>query len=88
LGYGIGSFLSSWLFGIAFTIIVIQQKRIEFVSGAHNANNLLLALVFLDLSDASKEEFSWSINWTEFSLHIAALLLLIGLVYRFLSKKE
>ena len=88
LGYGIGSFLSSWLFGIAFTIIVILQKRIEFVSGAHNANNLLLALVFLDLSDVSKEEFSWSINWTEFSLHIAALLLLIGLVYRFLSKKE
>ena len=88
IGYGIGSFLSSWFFGIAFAIIVILQKRIEFVSGAHNANNLLLALVFLDLSDASKEEFNWAINWTEFGLHIIALLLLVGIAIKFLKKEK
>jgi membrane protease YdiL (CAAX protease family) len=86
IGYGIGSFLSSWFFGIAFAIIVILQKRIEFVSGAHNANNLLLALIFLDLTDASKEKFSWTINWTEFGLQIIALLLLVGVAFKSLKK--
>lgn len=85
-GYGLESFLSSWLFGIAFAIIVILQNRIEFVSGAHNANNLLLSLVFLDLSEATSEKFSWAINWTDFSLHIIALFLLTSLVYKFFRK--
>jgi membrane protease YdiL (CAAX protease family) len=85
-GYGLESFLSSWLFGIAFAIIVIFQNRIEFVSGAHNANNLLLSLVFLDLSEATSEKFSWAINWNDFSLHMIALFLLTSLVYKFFRK--
>jgi membrane protease YdiL (CAAX protease family) len=85
-GYGIESFLSSWAFGVAFAIIVILQNRIEFVSGAHNANNLLLSLVFLDLSEALNETFSWKINWVDFSIHIIALLILVGLVYKFFRK--
>ena len=80
-GYGIQNFLSSLFFGVAFALIVNLQNRIEFVSGAHNANNLLLSLVFLDLYDAANEQFSWTINWVEFGLHIFSLLLLIGLVY-------
>ncbi len=84
-GYGIQSFLSSLIFGLAFVLIVMLQNRIEFVSGAHNANNLLLSLVFLDLSDAANEQFSWIINWVEFGLHIVSLILLIGLVCMFLS---
>ena len=86
-GYGIESFLSSWFFGIAFATIVMLQNRIEFVSGAHNANNLLLSLVFLDLSDAVNDEFSWTINWAEFGVQIVALLLLVGLVYKFFRKR-
>ena len=87
-GYGLESFLSSWLFGMAFAIIVILQNRIEFVAGAHNANNLLLSLVFLDLSEATNEKFSWAINWVDFSLHIVALLLLVGLVFMFFKRKH
>jgi len=85
-GYGLESFLSSWAFGIAFAVIVILQNKIEFVSGAHNANNLLLSLVFIDLSEATNETFSWTINWVDFTLHIVALLLLIGLAYKFFKK--
>lgn len=85
-GYGIESFLSSWAFGVAFAIIVILQNRIEFVSGAHNANNLILSLIFLDLSEATNEAFSWEINWGYFSVHIIALLILVGLVYKFFRK--
>ena len=87
-GYGIESFLSSLFFGVAFAIIVILQNRIEFVSGAHNANNLLLSLVFLDLSEATSEKFTWEINWVDFSIHIIALLILVGLVYKFFRKTE
>ena len=85
-GYGIESFLSSWAFGVAFAIIVILQNRIELVSGAHNANNLILSLIFLDLSEATNEAFSWKINWVDFSIHIIALLILVGLVYKFFRK--
>lgn len=85
-GYGIESFLSSWAFGVAFAIIVILQNRIEFVSGAHNANNLILSLIFVDLSEATNEAFSWEINWGYFSFHIIALLILVGLVYKFFRK--
>lgn len=85
-GYGLESFLSSWAFGIAFAVIVILQNRIEFASGAHNANNLLLSLVFLDLSEVTNEAFSWTINWVDFTLHIIALLLLVGLSYKFFRK--
>jgi membrane protease YdiL (CAAX protease family) len=85
-GYGLESFLSSFGFGIAFVLIVILQNRIEFVSGAHNANNLILSLIFLDLEEAANESFSWDIDWSEFGLHIIALMLLTGLVYKFLKK--
>jgi membrane protease YdiL (CAAX protease family) len=87
-GYGIESFLSSLFFGVAFAIIVILQNRIEFVSGAHNANNLLLSLVFLDLSEATSEKFTWAINWVDFSIHVIALLILVGLVYKIFRKTE
>ena len=85
-GYGIESFLSSWAFGVAFAIIVTLQNRIEFVSGAHNANNLILSLIFLDLSEATNEAFSWEIDWGYFSFHMIALLILVGLVYKFFRK--
>lgn len=85
-GYGLESFLSSWAFGVAFSVIVMLQNRIEFVSGAHNANNLILSLIFLDLSEATNEAFSWEINWGYFSFHIIALLILVGLVYKFFRK--
>lgn len=85
-GYGIESFLSSWAFGVAFAIIVMLQNRIEFVSGAHNANNLILSLIFVDLSEATNEAFSWEINWGYFSFHIIALLILVGFVYKFFKK--
>jgi hypothetical protein len=85
-GYGLESFLYSWAFGIAFAVIVILQNRIEFASGAHNANNLVLSLVFVDLSEATNWAFSWTINWVDFTLNIVALLLIVGLVYKFLRK--
>ena len=85
-GYGIESFLSSWAFGVAFAVIVMLQNRIEFVSGAHNANNLILAVIFVDLSEAAHEAFSWEIDWGYFGIHVISLLILVGLVYKFLRK--
>ena len=85
-GYGIGSFIHSFTFGIAFALIVIKQNRIEFASGAHNANNLLLSLVFLDIADATSAEFSWSIDWLEMGVHLFITLAFVGLVYQFFKK--
>ena len=84
-GYGLGSFLYSFIFGVFFAIIVLKQKQIEFVAGAHNANNLMLSLVFIDLGDAINKEFSWSVNWASLSLEILALIILTVIVYRFIK---
>ena len=85
-GYGIGSFLNSFVFAIAFAVLVIRQNRIEFVSGAHNAHNLLLAIVFIDLSETVNAKFDWNISWAEFGLEILALLFLVGIVYKYFKK--
>jgi hypothetical protein len=67
-----GSFLSSFVFAIAFAVMIIPQNRIEFVSGAYNAHNLLLVIVFINLSETVNAKFDWNINWTEFGLEIEA----------------
>ena len=85
-GYGIGSFIHSFTFGIAFALIVIMQNRIEFASGAHNANNLLLSLVFLDISEAVKEDFSWTIDWLDLGIHLIMLTAMLGIVYKYFKK--
>lgn len=81
-GYGIESFLSTWIFGIAFALIVVKQQRIEFAAGVHNANNLVLALFFIDLGDAVNEDFSWTIDWLEFGLGFFITSLLVLIVYK------
>ena len=83
-GYGIASFIHSFTFGIAFALIVIWQNRIEFASGAHNANNLLLSLVFLDIGEAATADFSWHIDWLEMGIHFVSTALFIGIVYKFI----
>lgn len=85
-GYGIASFIHSFTFGIAFALVVIRQNRIEFASGAHNANNLLLSLVFLDIGEAATAEFSWEIDWLEMGIHLVAIAAMVGIVYKFIRK--
>lgn len=85
-GYGIESFIHSFTFGIAFALLVIFQNRIEFASGAHNANNLVLSLFFLDLTDATNAEFSWSIDPVQMVIHFTSLGLLVGVAYKFFRK--
>ena len=85
-GYGIASFIHSFTFGIAFALVVIKQQRIEFVSGAHNANNLLLSLVFLDIADAVIEEFSWSVDWLEMGIHFIIISAFVVIAYTFFKK--
>jgi membrane protease YdiL (CAAX protease family) len=86
-GYGIESFVASWLFGISFTIVVLIQGRIEYVSGAHLANNLVLAIFFVDLKEATNENFSWSFDFLEIGIHILVMILFIAISY-FLTKKN
>ena len=86
LGYGIDSLIGSFSFGIAFALIVIKQNRIEFAAGAHNANNLLLALVFLDINEATNAEFSWAINWLEMAIQLLITLAFLGIVYKYFKK--
>jgi membrane protease YdiL (CAAX protease family) len=82
-GYGLGSFLSSWLFGIAMVIIVIFQNRIEFVSGVHNANNLIIALFFWNIKSDEVEKTFFSVDWYPLLLRIIILTILVGLSYKY-----
>ncbi len=85
-GYGIGSLIHSFSFGVTFALIILLQNRIEFAAGAHNANNLVLSLFFLDLEEAINKSFEWTVDWTETGIHLMNLLILIALVYKFFRK--
>ena len=74
-GYGIESFTASFLFGLSLVWVVVLQNRIEYVTGAHLANNLVLSLFFIDINEATNKDFSWSFNFTEIGLHILLLLI-------------
>ena len=84
-GYGLDSFLYNSIVGVTFVLIVLKHKQIEFVSGAHNANNLILSLIFIDLNDALNKDFTWSIDWGFLPLHILISTLLIIIVYKFIK---
>lgn len=81
LGYSLDSFIGTWFFGIAFAIIILKQKRIEFVSGAHSANNIVLSLLFLDLSEALQRNFTWSVDWLSLFFEIFVISLLVVWVH-------
>ena len=80
-GYGIESFTASFLFGLSLAWVVILQNRIEYVTGAHLANNLVLSLFFIDLNEATNKDFSWSFNFTEIGLHILLLLIFCSISF-------
>jgi len=89
-GYGISAFISTFAFGMVFSLIVLKQQRIEFAAGAHLVNNLLLTVVFIDLSEAVHSSFSWRIDWLELSIEltmITALYFLIASVPSFRQAK-
>jgi len=85
-GYGLGSFLSSWVFGISMVVMVIFQNRIEFASGVHNANNLIISLFFWNIETDSIEQNFWSVDWISLSWRIAFLITIVGLAYKFFRK--
>lgn len=88
LGYSLGSFISTWIFGVVFGLIVLKQNRIEFASGVHLANNVVLSLFFLDLGDALHQDFSWEINWIELSIELLFFMLLLLWTYSTTKAKK
>jgi membrane protease YdiL (CAAX protease family) len=82
LGYGVESFIQNFLFGLVSTLITLKLGQIEFVAGAHNANNLVLSLVFVNLNEEIESNFSWEIDWIYLSLDILAYAILIFIIYK------
>jgi membrane protease YdiL (CAAX protease family) len=79
LGYGIQSLIESFIFGLAFTYIVLNTKRIELAAGAHSANNLILILFFPpDFEKLS--QFQWAVDWLGLAAFIFAIIVLYFLV--------
>ncbi len=76
-GYGLESFLFSCLFSVVACLLTLHDNGLERAAGVHFANNLLLSLFFLDLSEATQSAFSWEINWLSAGLELLASGLLI-----------
>jgi len=80
MGYGFESLIESFAFGLIMSLIVIHIERIEFVSGVHTANNLILISFFPPKLD-ELNRFQWSINW----LSVVTFLSLIFVFYIFVK---
>jgi len=87
-GYGIDSFLNAFIVGVTYIIIVLRQNQIEFVAGAHNAHNLVLSIVFIDLNEALNETFSWVVDWPFMFFHVIISAIFIGIAFKFFNTKK
>jgi len=85
MGYGFQSLIESFVFGVVMCWIVIDRGHIEFVSGVHTVNNLVL-LSFFPPKMEELSTFQWSVNW--FSL-VTFIFLIVGfyMFVTFLFKK-
>ena len=75
-GYGIESAISSLTFALGMTVVVVLLGGLEFAMGAHIGNNLIIALLFQDLSDANAPSAS-GIAWDELAAQAGIMLVLI-----------
>jgi membrane protease YdiL (CAAX protease family) len=62
MGYGFESLIESFVFGVVMCWIVIDCGHIEFVSGVHTVNNLVL-ISFFPPNREELSTFQWSVNW-------------------------
>jgi membrane protease YdiL (CAAX protease family) len=76
-GYGIESFLMSGIYSAIFIILTLKDGGIERVAGMHFINNLMLLMVFVDVSEVTNPTFQWGIDWFSFGLFIVACILLL-----------
>lgn len=79
-GYGISAFISTFGFGVAFSLITLRKSRIEFASGAHLVNNLLLSVIFIDLNEALNSQFDWTIDYKELITELSVMTILVLVV--------
>ena len=75
MGYGFESLIESFVFGVVMCWIVIDSGHIEFVSGVHTVNNLVL-ISFFPPNREELSTFQWSVNWL-------SLVTFIFLIFRF-----
>jgi membrane protease YdiL (CAAX protease family) len=87
LGWGFQSLIESFVFGIVFTYIVLDTKRIEFVAGAHTVNNLLFFL-FFQPENEKLTHFQWTIDWFELGTFLTFIVVFYFLMRTFFKKKN
>lgn len=76
-GYGIESAIGSLTFAVGLTVVVVLLGGLEFAMGAHIGNNLIIAMLFQDLSDANASSSS-GIAWNELAANAGIMLILIA----------
>lgn len=76
MGYGFQSLIESFVFGFVFSLVILQNKRIEFSAGMHTVNNLVF-FIFFPMDKKELNQFFWEINL----LSLGAFLVVIGLFY-------
>jgi hypothetical protein len=77
LGYGLESALFSLTSAIGLTVCVLLLGGLEFAMGAHVANNLVVAFLFQDLSDANAPSAA-GVDWTELAANIVVMGVLVA----------
>jgi membrane protease YdiL (CAAX protease family) len=79
---GIANCLNATAIGITFSFITIWHNRIEYVSGAHNANNLMIALVIGGIGKELNKPFDPTINIPDMLISISSMIILLYFAYK------
>jgi len=87
-GYGIQSFIHSFIFSAAAIIITQSDQGIERAAGFHFINNFMLLNLFVDVKEVTNPSFDWSINWSIFVANIVSISLMLFLSGVFKQKEK
>jgi membrane protease YdiL (CAAX protease family) len=78
LGYGLGSFIHSFLFSWMTILLTYKNQGIEQAVGIHFINNLLLLTFFVDTEAVTQSTFSWAIDWMDLGVYLFCIVIVLG----------
>jgi membrane protease YdiL (CAAX protease family) len=83
---GVNNWISATAIGFTFGMITLWHNRLEFAAGAHNANNLMIAVVIGDIGKELSKGFDPTINGPDLLTSFVSMLLLAYFAYKLGNK--
>ena len=83
---GISNFINAVLIGVVLSLITLWHNRIEFAAGAHNANNLMIALIIGNIGKTLTDPYDSALKSIDVVTGILSMIAIGYIAYRLGNK--